>query len=110
MQGNNWSLYVSGTGAYDQAESMLTNLVGRLRDAGLKIDTVEVLQGELHPDAMQNAPSGAGQDGWTLNAYGTGDITTAYELFPGFLNEFKQAGIDVVANGIVTGERREITV
>lgn len=105
---NNWSLYVAGVGGLDAAQDMLTNFVSQLRDLGLKITQVQVIEGLLHPDL--GAVDETEDNGWTMYAYGSGDVSKAYETFPTFLQQFEQNGIKVLHNGIVEGALREIPI
>lgn len=105
---NLWSLYFSGVGGIDAAETMLTNLVTRLRDLGLTVTNVQAVEGELHPDL---GDVGATEDGWTMYAFGEGAITDdVYRVFPEALAEFEQNGISVLHSGITAGAARNIPV
>jgi hypothetical protein len=103
---NNWSLYVAGVGAIDTVSDMLTNFVSKLRDLGLKITDVNVIDGELHPN-LANLEA-EGENGWTLYAYGEGDVQVAYGEFPTFLQQFKDANMNILASGITVGTPVEI--
>lgn len=98
---NNWSLYVAGAGAYGAVSDMLTSFVSTLRDLGLKITNVDVIEGELHPNlANLEAES---EQGWTLYAFGEGDVSIAYDQFPTFLKDLQNADMNIVAHGITVG-------
>jgi hypothetical protein len=103
-----WNLYVVGDGSLDTAETMLTNFVAGLHDRGLTIDEVKVLDGTYYTDPT--SLGGSGETGWTMFAYGTGDITRAYEAFPTFVTQLSGAGITVTAHGVTQGAMRDLPI
>ena len=109
MKSNSWNLYVAGVGSIDAASDMLTRFVGKLRDLGLKITNVQVIDGTYHPD-LAGLEQNTGENGWTMFAYGEGDVSIAYNELPTFLTDFKKAGLDVITSGVGEGALRDVPI
>jgi hypothetical protein len=101
-------LYFAGVGSLDAATDMLTRFVSTLRDLGLTVEKVQVLEGQYHGDLV-GVPSNS-EDGWTMHAYGSGDLAAVYGEIPGFLKQFEESGIRIVTSGIGEGALREIPI
>lgn len=103
-----WSLYFTGVGAIDAAESMLANLVSKLRDIGLTITNVQVTgPGEYHALAEDTSEGEA----WTMFVFGDGEVgNDAYPLFREQLDTLANDGINVLDSGINVGTLRNIPV